>query len=214
MSDVERLTWSRIQALALAGLEESLERLMREGKGELLTRAPVSWPRAGEDLEVWVDAIRRWTDQEFYVVDTDLGEGARAEDRHVVKLKRFAARRVWLRVPRETRSALGDVASVRVFCVSDIEIMLARALLAALRSATRGPLVEQLLDATTRGMPSWSAGSVRAEGRLNGGQRRALTAMTSPGGCFVWGPPGTGKTTVILEAVKDPISEACGLRGG
>ena len=206
MSDAERLTWSRIHALALAGLQESLERLMREGKGELLTRAPVSWPRAGGDLEVWVDAIRRWTDQEFYVVDTDLGEGARAEDRHVVKLKRFAGRRVWLRVPRETRSALGDVASVRVFCVSDIEIMLARALLAALRSATRGPLVAQLLDATTGGMPSWSAGSVRAEGRLNGGQRRALTAMTSPGGCFVWGPPGTGKTTVILEAVRDALA--------
>ena len=206
MSDAERLTWSRIHALALAGLEESLERLMREGKGELLARAPVSWPRANEDLEVWVDAIRRWTDQEFYVVDTDLGEGVRAEDRHVVKLKRFAGRRVWLRVPRETRGALGDVASVRVFCVSDIEIMLARALLAALRSATRGPLVEQLLDATASGMPSWSAGSVRAEGRLNGGQRRALTAMTSPGGCFVWGPPGTGKTTVILEAVRDALT--------
>jgi hypothetical protein len=206
MSDAERLTWSRIHALALAGLEESLERLMREGRGELLARAPVSWPRAGEDLEVWVDAIRRWTDQEFYVVDTDLGEGARAQDRHVVKLKRFAGRRVWLRVPRETRGALEDVVSVRVFCVSDIEIMLARALLAALRSATRGPLVEQLLDATVDGMPSWSAGSVRAEGRLNGGQRRALTAMTSPGGCFVWGPPGTGKTTVILEAVKDALT--------
>jgi hypothetical protein len=204
--DAERLTWSRIHALALAGLEESLERLMREGKGELLARAPVSWPRAGEDLEVWVDAIRRWTDQEFYVVDADLGEGARAGDRHVVKLKRFAGRRLWLRVPRETRSALGDVTSVRVFCVSDVEIVLGRALLAALRSATRGALVERLLDATTGGMPSWSAGNVRAEGRLNEGQRRALTAMTSPGGCFVWGPPGTGKTTVILEAVKDALA--------
>ena len=35
--DAERLTWSRIHALALAGLEESLEHLMRAGKGELLS---------------------------------------------------------------------------------------------------------------------------------------------------------------------------------
>jgi hypothetical protein len=205
MSDAERLTWSRIQALAVAGLEESLERLMREGKGELLAQDSVSWPRAGEDLEVWVDASKRWVDQAFYVVDVDLGEGARAEDRHVVKLRRFAGRRLWLRVPRETRSALGDVARVRVFCVSDLEIVLARALLAALQGATRGALLEQLLNAAG-GMPSWSAGRVRVEGRLNEGQRSALTAMTSPGGCFVWGPPGTGKTTVILEAVRDALT--------
>jgi hypothetical protein len=207
MSDAERLTWSHIQALALAGLEESLERLMREGKGELLARDSVSWPRAGEDLEVWVDASKRWVDQAFYVVDVDLGEGARAEDRHVVTLKRFAGRRVWLRVPRKTRSALGDVARVRVFCVSDVEIVLGRALLAALQGATRGALVEQLLNvAGGAPTPSWSAGSARAGKRLNGGQRRALTAMTSPGGCFVWGPPGTGKTTVILEAVRDALA--------
>jgi hypothetical protein len=203
--DAERLTWSRIQALALAGLEESLERLMLDGKGELLARDSVSWPRAGEDLEVWVDASKRWVDQAFYVVDVDLGAGARAEDRHVVKLKRFAGRRVWLRVPRETRSALGDVARVRVFCVSDLEIVLGRALLAALQGATRGALVEQLFN-IAGGVPSWSAGRVRVEGRLNEGQRCALTAMTSPGGCFVWGPPGTGKTTVILEAVRDALA--------
>ena len=149
MSDAARLTWSRIQALALAGLEESLERLMREGKGELLAQDSVSWPRAGEDLEVWVDASKRWVDQAFYVVDVDLGEGARAEDRHVVKLKRFAGRRLWLRVPRETRSALGDVARVRVFCVSDLEIVLGRALLAALQGAEINEAKKALADAAT-----------------------------------------------------------------
>ena len=77
MSDAERLTWSRIQALALAGLEESLERLMREGKGELLAQDSVSWPRAGEDLEVWVDASKRWVDQAFYVVDVEPRERGR-----------------------------------------------------------------------------------------------------------------------------------------
>jgi hypothetical protein len=30
--------------------------------------------------------------------------------------------------------------------------------------------------------------------------------MTSRGACFVWGPPGTGKTTVVLSAVRDALA--------
>jgi hypothetical protein len=179
---------------------------MREGKGELLARSPVPLPRAGGDLELWVDTTKRWVNQEFYVVDADLGDAQGAQDRHVVKLRRFAGRHLWLRVPRETRSALRGVSRVRVFSVSDLEIVLGRALLAALRESTRGSLVEQLLGATGGARsPSWSARGTQAGGRLNAGQRRALAAMTSPGGCFVWGPPGTGKTTVILSAVRDAL---------
>jgi hypothetical protein len=201
------LSWRRIRALAIAGLESSLERLIREGKGELLARDPVSWPRAGQDLEVWVGASRHWMSQELYVVDADLGMSSRGEDRHVVKLKRFAGKRLWLRVPEAARSALRGVSHVRVFCVSDLEIVLGRALLAALRESTRGELIEQLLGASAGAEPpSWSAGGGPAREGLNGGQRRALAAMTDRGGCFVWGPPGTGKTTVILQAVNDAIA--------
>jgi RecA/RadA recombinase len=206
MSDAKSLTWPRIRALAIAGLESSLDRLMREGKGELLARSPVPLPRTGE-LELWVDTTKRWVDQEFYIVDADLGDGQGARDRHVVKLRRFAGRRLWLRVPPETRSALRGVSRVRVFSVSDLEIVLGRALLAALRQSTRGDLVAQLLGAPGRTQPpSWSARGAQAGARLNAGQRRALEAMTSPGGCFVWGPPGTGKTTVILSAVRDALA--------
>ncbi len=206
MNDAKSLTWPRIRALAMAGLESSLDRLMREGKGELLARSPVPLPRTGE-LELWVDTTKRWVDQEFYVVDADLGDGQGARDRHVVKLRRFAGRCLWLRVPRETRSALRGVSRVRVFSVSDLEIVLGRALLAALRQSTRGDLVEQLLGAPGGTQsPSWSARGAQAGARLNAGQRRALEAMTSPGGCFVWGPPGTGKTKVILSAVRDALA--------
>jgi len=207
MSNAKSLTWPRIRALAIAGLESSLDRMISEGKGELLARSPVPLPHAGEDLELWVDTTKRWVDQEFYVVDADLGNGQGVRDRHVVKLRRFAGRRLWLRVPRETRSALRGVSRVRVFSVSDLEIVLGRALLAALRQSTRGDLVEQLLGAPGGTQsPSWSARGAQAGARLNAGQRRALEAMTSPGGCFVWGPPGTGKTTVILSAVRDALA--------
>jgi hypothetical protein len=132
------LTWSRVRALAIEALESSLERMVRDGKGGLLAREPVRWPSAGDELELWVDTSKHWMSQEFYVVDADLGDGQGGEDRHVVKLKRFAGRRLWLRVSRETRSALRGVPRVRVFCVSDLEIRLRRALLAALRESTRG----------------------------------------------------------------------------
>jgi RecA/RadA recombinase len=204
--DGNSLIWRRIRALAIAGVESSLERKMREGKGELLARDPVKWPRAGQDLEVWVDSSKRWVGQEFYVVDADLGMG-RGEDRRVVKLKRFAGKRLWLRVPQETHSALRGVSHVRMFCVSDLEIVLGKALLAALQESTRGELVEQLLDASAAAESSvWSADGGPDEEGLNGGQRRALAAMTDRGACFVWGPPGTGKTTVILQAVKDALA--------
>ncbi|HXE43821.1 MAG TPA: AAA domain-containing protein [Conexibacter sp.] len=42
---------------------------------------------------------------------------------------------------------------------------------------------------------------------LHESQEAALAALTSPGGWFVWGPPGTGKTTVITEAVRRILAE-------
>src|ERR1700689_923040 len=201
------LTWSRVRVLAIGSLESSGERLGRDGKGGLLAREPVRWPSTGDELELWVDASKHWLSQEFYVVDADLGNGQGGEDRHAVKLKRFAGRRLWLRVPRETRSALRGVPRVRGFCVSDLEIRLRRALLAALRESTRGDMVEQLLGAPGEVSPSlWSGSNAQAGADLNEGQRRALAAMTSRGACFVWGPPGTGKTTVILSAVRDALA--------
>jgi AAA domain len=205
MSDAAELSWKQIHRLAIEGLEASLARLIREGKGERLTREPVSLPTARGDLELWVDATRRWVDQQFYVVDADLGDG-RPQDRHVVKLGRFKGKQLWLRVPRETRSALRGVPRVRVFCVSDVEIVLKRGLLAALKDGTRGPLVEQLWDAKGARPPAPSPPRERRSGRqLNVDQERAFAAMTSAGGCFVWGPPGTGKTTVITAAVADAL---------
>lgn len=41
---------------------------------------------------------------------------------------------------------------------------------------------------------------------LNAGQQRAWTACCSPGLHLVWGPPGTGKTKVIAQALQDLIA--------
>lgn len=41
------------------------------------------------------------------------------------------------------------------------------------------------------------------DGVLEGGQAQAYLACTSPGLRLVWGPPGTGKTTVLTRALSD-----------
>ncbi|MFF0220864.1 AAA domain-containing protein [Streptomyces sp. NPDC004629] len=47
------------------------------------------------------------------------------------------------------------------------------------------------------------ADSSACGGVLKGGQAQAYLACTSPGLRLIWGPPGTGKTTVLTRALSD-----------
>jgi hypothetical protein len=204
MADMVRLSWPQARTRAMDALDASLERLAACAPGDAVCAKPVRLAPGARELEVWAALERRWVDQQFYVVDADLDE-RRAEHRHPLKLRRFQGRRLWLTVPSETRKALAGVREVRVFCVSDVEIRLKQALLRALREASRGELVAELWSEQPPRLRPASAdhGSGRP---LNDAQREALAAMTSGGACFVWGPPGTGKTTVITAAVRDALA--------
>jgi hypothetical protein len=159
-------------------------------------------PPAGSDLTLLTTVNRRWVDHVFYAVDADLGAGRR-EDRHLVRLRRFEGQRLTFAIPKDTRTALGAASKVRIFCVSNLEIKLKKALLGELKTSTRGEAVEQLWsDQATELRPS-SPHYLAAP--LNRGQQLAFAAMTTPGGFFVWGPPGTGKTKVITAAVRDAM---------
>ena len=69
-----------------------------------------------------------------------------------MRYKRFGGGRLLLSVPEETLAAFETVTRVRVFYVDDLEIRLKRALLAALKECTRGPLLEQLLSGKHGGL--------------------------------------------------------------
>jgi AAA domain len=203
MTDPVQLTWTQARDLASDALEATLERLARVAPAQELTKSPVKLPPRGSDLELWATSTHRWVDQQFFVVDADLDE-RRPEHRHKAKLKRFTGRRLYLTLPSATRKALGEAGEVRAFGVSDVEIRLKQALLRALKDATRGRLVAELWNrkAPPQLAPPSDHTGVR---QLNAGQQQALAAMTSKGAWLVWGPPGTGKTTVIAQAVRDAL---------
>ncbi len=109
-----------------------------------------------------------------------------------------------LEVPEESRAALGKATSVRIYRADDQELKLKLQLRTAFAAATRGPRVA---DLWSRQQPKLVPPEAQLTGdrEPNPGQLEALAAMTSEGGYFVWGPPGTGKTTVITGAVRDAL---------
>ncbi len=202
--------WGELRKLAVEAVKADIEAILRNGTGRCLTKhEPLPTPRAGEPLTVTVTLPSGrsvlWREQLFFVIDADL-EGQAADHRHPVTYERYAAGQLQLRIPEESRAALRDVHSVRVFYVDDFSLELKRALLNLLVTAPAGRPVAQLWaskeSATRDPLPE-----LRTAFELHASQRDALAALTSPGGWFVWGPPGTGKTTVITETVRRALAE-------
>lgn len=193
---------------AVEAVEADVATILRNGTGTGLTKhKPVVVPHEREPLTVAVAPRQQvlWRDQLYYVVDADLDRPG-PEDRHPVVYQRYAANELQLKLPDETRAALSSVHSVRVFYVDDFNLKIKRALLDLLTKAPAGSSVAQLWasDAPPELEPLPELPTAFA---LHPNQHHALAAMTSPGGWFVWGPPGTGKTTVITEAVRRALAE-------
>jgi RecA/RadA recombinase len=198
------LGWNEIRGRSLAAVEARLAAFVRAGaRGTPITPDAVPAPALGKRFDVGSTQPRRWYDQQFYVVDATLGEG-RPEDRLLVTLVRFdkRARRLTFELPDETRKALAGVRSVRVFAVDGMRVRLAEDLRRALRRAERGRLVEALWRPTG---PQIRPARARKGSGLDAAQREALGALTRKGAAFVWGPPGSGKTRVITEAVRHAL---------
>jgi hypothetical protein len=197
------MLWGDIKQQCLAAVEARLAAYVWAGaQGAAITPDAVRFPSLGKQLEVRATQRRRWYDQQYYVVDAELGTGTR-DDRHLVTLARFDGPTVVFEVPPKTRLALQGVKRVRVFAVDGLRIRLGEDLRKALKRSERGPLVEALWRdrKELRGAPRRkTSGS-----ELDDSQRAALAALTSKGAAFVWGPPGTGKTKVITEAVKGAL---------
>lgn len=200
----QALGWDEIKRKSLTAVEARLAAFVRAaGQGRPIASDAVRLPALGKRFDVHSSQQRRWYDQQFYVVDEARGAGAQ-EDRHLVTLVRFDARqrKLSFELPEETRAALGPARSVRVFAVDGMRVRLAEDLRRALKRSERGKLIEALWRDTRR-LPRPRRARKGVE--LDASQREALAALTRKGSAFVWGPPGTGKTKVITEAVRDAL---------
>ncbi len=151
----DETSWDAIRAAALRAANASLRQLALNGPGDPLADGPVALPPAGHRLEVWTTRTERWIEQQFYAVDADHNDG-RPQDRHALELHHFTGRALHFTVPPATRAALGGARRVRVFCRSDVEIKLTKALRDKLKAATRGDLVAELWRGGPVELRGWS----------------------------------------------------------
>jgi hypothetical protein len=202
--------WGDLRAAALKAVKADIATILRKGTGIALTpREPAVVPCDGDLLTATLSSrpMVRLRDKLFFVIDADL-KGQPSEHRHPATYATDRANQLHLRLSKETRTALRGVHSVRVYYVDDIKLKLKRALEDLLERAPAGEAVTDLWDVSSRAMLDPLPEQPTAF-PLHESQEAALAAMTSPGGWFVWGPPGTGKTTVITEAVRRMLAEDC-----
>ncbi|MEU4341491.1 AAA domain-containing protein [Nocardia sp. NPDC023852] len=193
-------TWNWVKQKSLAGVEALIERQQQIVPLKAVSNSALELPS-----KPWlaVDTVPQpragWSEQMFFLVDADTAGGS-ARRRHPVFLKYPPkARRVVVKVTARTRAELGSVRRVRLLYLDTQDLGLLRQLQACLGKATRAPRVADMWSQRTLGY-------VPAVDGLNPEQAQAFSAMTAGGGWLVWGPPGTGKTTVIVKAVEEALA--------
>jgi uncharacterized coiled-coil DUF342 family protein len=194
------LSWEEIRRRAVAAAQANLDREIRKSRGALISERPIAWDPFGRGITVDVGAPRGiyWKHSHFYLVDAAEGDDAH---RHVAEYHAYNPTTgvLILSVSDETRRALTRTRTVNVFRAEPAAMDLAVRWREALGEMDRGPRVSDLWSSEPASI------APAADASLNAEQARALGALTSPGGWFVWGPPGTGKTTVIARAVREAI---------
>jgi len=199
-------SWEDLREQAVAAVEADIATIKQRGSyRRLTTRGPVPLPSGNDPLVIPIPAGMAsvfWKEQVIFVAE---GPRPTPEDRRLVLFRKRESGRLQLQIPDETRAALRGVQSVHVFYVDDFELRLRQKLLDLLEDAPEGKAATQL----------WAAGGSAIRDplppspvplELHASQEEALDAITSPGGWLVWGPPGTGKTTVIVEAVRSALA--------
>ncbi|WP_176224794.1 DEAD/DEAH box helicase [Rhodococcus sp. 1168] len=186
----------------LAGLEALIARRVQNVNLIQVTNNPLPLPEQ-KLLTVMTSVTpprHGWSGRTFFVVDADASHASNPPRSEVELAYEPKAHRLVLTITPSTRRALGTATHVKVSYIDDFELELLRQLRACLQGSTRAPLVVDL----------WSRGALPAVPvvpTLNDEQQQALSAMTSGGAWLVWGPPGTGKTKVIVEAVSRALSQ-------
>lgn len=203
-------TWAELREKVITAADAKLEQAIRDSKGIELPGQPVPWDSTSAELSLVVGAVRGvyWKELRYFLVDEAL-DAKRPENRHVAEYRAYHSRqgRLRLTVPSEAQEGLRDARRVRVFRVDQAELTFAQRWKSALDEMDRGPRVLDLWSTTPEQLVPWAPDHLPPDEPLNPGQQNALAAMTTAGGFFVWGPPGTGKTKVIISAVHRALTQ-------
>lgn len=204
------LTWTELRARAIAAARAKLELATVHAKSVELPGPPLPWDSSTDSVSIIVGSPRGiyWKGSRYFLVDEALDE-QRPENRYIAEYKSYIASTGQLRlsVSAEARESLQAASTVRIFRVAPEELELAQHWAQVLEEMDRGPCAVDLWSGQTTPLRPRAPDHLPPDRQLNPGQQRALAAMSTPGGFYVWGPPGTGKTTVITSAVQRAISQ-------
>lgn len=201
--------WDGLRRLVLKATEADIEHALITGRSVLVRQSPVEWPSAVNRLEIHVGSVRNvyWKTSQFFAVNADLDD--LPQNRHILTYAYYHKGQglLVLDIPDEAREALRGSVKVRIYRGDDTELKIKDQLKSAIDASTSGEVIASAFTSSSAvDLVPRSAPHLPKDRALNGGQQRALAAMTTAGGYFVWGPPGTGKTTVITSAVVDALN--------
>lgn len=203
-------SWAALHAEVVAAAQANLEQAIRAAKAIEILVPAIPWDPEADRISLLVGSPRGvyWKEAQFFLIDDALDE-QRQENRHVVEYHFYntGTGLLGLKIPAAAREGLRGAVKVRGFRVDEDQVDLAQHWNDTVRKMDRGPRALELWSGGTTVLTPWSPGHLPEDRALNSGQQAALAAMTTPGGFFVWGPPGTGKTTVIASAVHRALAE-------
>lgn len=201
----DTMTWAAIHAEAVSAARTTLELALCKEKGLEITDRPIPWRNGERDLQVFVGIGKTdyWRDGFYLVVDGSLDK-FHYKNRHVVTFRDYSRDDGYLHlsISPPVILQLKDATKLRIFRVDPNFVKELSQEYEVLKALKHGPLITDLWSNAPRANESSNAEALTLPPSLNSGQQRALLQMVSPGGTFIWGPPGTGKTTVISQAVQ------------
>lgn len=202
--------WARIHERVIEATAADIAEITQRAPVVALPSQPTAWNGRYDTVRIVVGSQKRiqWNRSTFFAVDAELDPKVLA-NRYELEYVKYtkATGTLILAIPSRARRALSRVTSVNVLRADSSELDLKRRLEDALRRAKRGDVVASLWNRAGAPAlpPATNPDYLPSDRGLNAGQQVALSAMTSAGGFCVWGPPGTGKTTVITCAVVDAV---------
>lgn len=209
------LSWEDLRDKALAAAQANLEHEIVRSRGIAVAPRPIrlagqriSWQPPRGQLSITVGSPRGvfWKEALYFLVDAAL-DARLPENRHVVEYRSYFPQKgeLLLTIPPEVVELLAGTPEVNVFRVDPLGVQLAKQQVEVVEEMDRGPRAVELWSRKHVALTPWSPDYLPDDRALNPGQQKALAAMTTAGGFFVWGPPGTGKTTVITSAVHTAL---------